>query len=146
MGLVKEIRSELAALETSPKALRKFAWVVGGVFGGLTLYIRWKTGFFTPGWQLLGGSAALLLLIGTGIPRVLRPLYLGWMGLAFVLGFFMTRVLLTLVFFLVVSPIGLVMRLLGKDLLDKKIDQNASTYWKPRTTYDPSPKRLERYF
>ena len=58
----------------------------------------------------------------------------------------MTRVLLTLVFALVMLPIGLVLRLVGKDLLDRRLDPAADSYWKPKTYADDSPARLEKYY
>jgi hypothetical protein len=89
---------------------------------------------------------SVLMVLGLGVPRVLRPAYLVWMGLAVVLSFVMTRVLLTLVFAFMMLPIALVLRLVGKDLLDKRLDPAAPSYWKPKTYADDSAKRLEKYY
>jgi hypothetical protein len=58
----------------------------------------------------------------------------------------MTRVILTLVFFLVVTPIGLVMRMIGKDPLTKGADESADTYWIPRTYPTRDRSRLLKYY
>lgn len=77
---------------------------------------------------------------------MLRPVYRVWMGLAVVLGTIMTRVLLTLVFALLVVPIGFALRLAGKDLLDRRLDRARTTYWRAKVYEDDSPARLDRYF
>lgn len=86
------------------------------------------------------------MLLGAAIPAVLKPIYSVWMALAVVLGFIMTRVILTIVFYLVVTPIGLIMRAVGRDPLDRKLDSNASSYWLEKTYRDESAARLEKYY
>jgi hypothetical protein len=129
------------------KALRSFGWLVGGVLLLIGGYLLWRWGG-TPGLAvyLLGGIGGALVLLGTLAPGWLRPLYQGWMALALVLGFIMTRVLLTLVYVFLVLPIGLALRLAGKDLLHHTLDSEASTYWQPRPPTDEDPERLERYY
>ena len=58
----------------------------------------------------------------------------------------LTRVILTVVFVALVVPIGLLLRLLGKDLLDEQLDREAPSYWRPKSYRDPSPARLEKYY
>ncbi|MBT4936735.1 hypothetical protein HON22_02355 [Candidatus Peregrinibacteria bacterium] len=52
-----------------------------------------------------------------------------WLKFAHTLGFINTKILLTLVFFLVITPIGLIMRLFGKDFLRKKMNKKIHSYW-----------------
>ena len=66
--------------------------------------------------------------------------------LAGYLGWFMTRVILGLVFLLVFSPAGLIMRLLGRDPLKLRFDRRAASYWESRAEQDRSPERMERMF
>ena len=145
--MLRTIRDEIRSLDTSPKALRQFGLVVGGVFVGIATVIAWRHDWALGAWGMgLLSVGSVLMVLGLGVPRVLRPAYLVWMGLAVVLSFVMTRVLLTLVFGLVMLPIGLVLRLVGKDLLDRRLDPAASSYWKPKTYADDSAKRLEKYY
>jgi hypothetical protein len=76
-------------------------------------------------WLAGAGVWVALALI---CPRLLSPLYRGWMKFGHVLGWINARIILGLVFFVMVTPIGLVMRLFGKDLLRMKMQKSAS-YW-----------------
>ncbi len=145
--MLHTIRDEIQSLDTSRKALRQFGLVVGGVFVGIAAVVAWRHDWALGAWGMgLLSVGSVLMVLGLGAPKVLRPMYLVWMGLAVVLGFVMTRVLLTVVFVLVMVPIGLVLRLIGKDLLDRRPDPQAASYWKPKTYADDSAKRLEKYY
>lgn len=134
---------EIKALNPSRKDLQKFGWLVGGVFlavGAWTLY-RGKS--FT--WFLLI-PGIVLFLAGTVLPASLGLVYRLWMGLAFVLGLIVSTILLTLFYFLVVTPIGLAARLFGQDFLSLKLDRHASSYWVKRSAEPPKPASYEQQF
>ena len=61
----------------------------------------------------------------------LKPLQKAWMALAGVLGFIVSHIILTVLFYCVFTPIGLIARIFRADLLDKRLDSRAATYWKP---------------
>ncbi len=86
--------------------------------------------------------AAVFLLTGLVLPSVLRPFYVAWMRFAFILAWINTHLLLSVFYFLILTPIGVVMRLLGKDVLGKKMDRSAATYWVKR---NPEPNAKESY-
>ena len=138
------ILDDIRELKTGPRELRKFGLLVGGVFAalGVMFWLRHKPAFpylLTPG---LG-----LMVLGVVWPRALKYVYLGWMEVAFLLGFVMSNILLTLLFFLVMTPIGLVARLFGKDFLSLKLDRAAPTYWIRRQRKGPTPPtEYERQF
>lgn len=71
----------------------------------------------TTGRQALVGGATVVLVLVMAAPGLFRPLAIIWFGLSHVLGYLSSRVLLSAVFLLVVTPMGLVRRLLGKDAL-----------------------------
>jgi hypothetical protein len=123
------IRDEIKELKTGPVELRKFGLLVGGVFTvlGIVFWLRHKPSF---PWFL--GPGIVLILLGLVIPMGLKQVYIGWMTLAIVLGLIMSTVLLTLFFYLVMTPIGLVARVCGKDFLRLKMTPQAGTYWIPR--------------
>jgi hypothetical protein len=126
---------------TDLRALRRFGLTVGGVFSALALLfvLRHKhhAAFYV---SAVAGPA---LLAGAALwPRALLPIERGWSLLARALGFVNTRILLALVFFVVLAPISLVMRAIGKDPLARRPDRRLPTYWRTR---DPAEAdRLKR--
>jgi len=120
------IRAEIQELDTSPRNLRKFGLVVGGVFGLLAVWFWWRGKAFYP-YVLIPGVS--LVVFGLIWPKVLKQVYVIWMSLALVLGLIVSTALLTILFYLVVTPVGLVARLSGKDFLSQKLDPNANSYW-----------------
>lgn len=138
---------DASALPRDRKTLRSFGLVVGGVLLALALYLIWKGGWtLGPGSLGTGSIGALLAALGLISPGLLAPVYPVWMALALVLGTIMTTVLLTLVFYLVVSPIGLLMRLAGKDPMSRKPDPTLATYWIERSPESNDVKRMEKYY
>jgi hypothetical protein len=146
-GLLTVVRDEVRRLDTSRRGLRNFGLVVGGVFLGIAALVAWRNDW--TGTTAAGVFAALgapLVVLGLAAPDSLRSVHRVWMTFALVLGFVMTRVILTLVFFLVLTPIALVLRVLGKHVLDPGPDENVESYWKPRPDPAPAHERLERSF
>jgi hypothetical protein len=80
------------------------------------------------------------------IVRLAKLAYWGWMVFAMALGFVNTRILLTLFFYLVLTPIGLLLRLFGKDPLHLSLDSKAKTYWTPKTKEPYNPEHYKRQF
>jgi hypothetical protein len=137
------IRDDLKQLKTGARDLRKFGLLVGGVFAalGVIVLLRHKAHypyFLWPG--------VTLVLFGTLFPRALKYVYLVWMSIAFVLGFVISHVILGLFFFLVITPIGLLARLFGKDFLSLKLDRQAASYWIPRDKKAKTPAEYEQQF
>jgi len=140
--MISIIRKEIESLKIDKKALRNFGlifFVVLGVMGG---YFYWKE---SPNWLWFLGGSGVFLVLGLFLPFFLKPFYKVWMALAFLLGFVMTRLILTLTFFLMFMPMGFVLRMLGKDLLDEKIDKNASTYWRKHEARLDKSRYLKQY-
>lgn len=77
---------------------------------------------------------------------VMKPIHFAWMRLSQVLGWISTHVVLTIFFYLIITPTGLLMRLLGKDLLNQKIDKSAKSYWIKRDLSKYDPKHAGRMF
>lgn len=135
MVFFSEIKEQFKALKPSQRDLRKLGLtflVVLGIISGIMFYKGNPLAVWLLGAALLFGAWGLLW------PAGLRPVYIAWMTLALVMGYFMSRLILIILFYLVVTPIGLIMRLLGKDLLDKKF-KDRDSYWHRRAKepYDP---------
>ncbi len=129
MTLWKEI-NEIAS---SKADLRKFGLTLAaafGLFGGIS---AWRGhGFYI----YLLAAAAFFLIFGLAWPSALKPIQKIWMTLALLMGWVMSRVLLFIVFFVTVTPIGLILRLSGKDILDKKPGVRRDSYWLPHKSRD----------
>lgn len=134
---------DLKSLKTGRRELRNFGLLVGGVFLAIGLWalLKHKAWYL---WALWPGSA--LMLFGVVAPAVLKPIYIVWMSLALVMGFVVSHVLLTVFFFLVITPIGLVARLAGRDFLRLKRTPGADTYWIQRPKREPGRQHFERQF
>ncbi len=106
--------------------LRKFGFTMFSALAilSLLLFARGKTV-----WPFFAGCSFLFLLSALLRPGILASVEKVWMAFAGVLGFVMTNVLLTLVFFIGVMPTGLLMRLFGKDPVRKGFNRNQSSYW-----------------
>ena len=86
------------------------------------------------------------MIAGAIIPRAIKWIYIAWMSVAFVLGFVMAHVILALLFFLIITPLGLIARLSGKDFLSLKLDRSAKSYWIPRVKKTKTTEDYERQF
>lgn len=75
------------------------------------------------------GAGMLSVLVGLLAPVLIKPLFVLFTYLGFGLGWVMTRLILAVLFFLVMTPIGLLSRLFGKRFLDLRFDRRADTYW-----------------
>jgi hypothetical protein len=138
-----DIKSELRRLKTEPQDLKKFGItmaVILGVLGGITLY---KGSWSYPYLLVL---AVGFLVFGIVKPLLLKHVYLGWMALAFTMGFFMTRIILTILFYGVFTIVGVFVRFTNKDMLDQQYAPNVKTYWKPHVKPQDLKKHLERQF
>ena len=108
------------------RKLKKFGLTMAGAFAVLAIlfYIKEK-----PLWLFSAGLSGFFLFTALVVPSILRPLEKYWMKLAIIMGFIVTNILLTLVFFAAIVPTGLIMRLLGKDPLQMRSRKNRGSYW-----------------
>ena len=114
-----------------PKDLRVFAslWLIFlGTFAALALR-KGNTTLAT----ILGSLALLVGVLGLIAPPAVRLVYLGAVYVTFPIGFIMSHVILGAVYYLVITPIGLLMRLLGRDPLHRRFDPKRTSYWEPKS-------------
>lgn len=78
-------------------------------------------------------------------PLILKPIYVFWMKMAFLLGWVNTRIILIVLFYTLFTPIGLVMKLFKMDLLDRVIEKKKESYWKKKEEID-NPDGYQRQF
>ena len=124
------------------RALRKFGLVMAAALAVVGGVLAWRGRAAAP---YVWGVSVLFLALG-----LLRPVWLGiiepaWMKLAEVMGAVMSRVILTLAFILVITPLGILRRLFHGDWLGLQLDPKAETYWVPVERDGPTSRPDKPY-
>ncbi len=128
--------------ELTRRTLTSFALIVGGALLLIAAY-QWRRGAPQWVWVTLIAIAAVLLIATVVAPSLLKPVYRGWMRLGEALGWVNTRILLTLIFFLVVTPIGLLMRLFGRSPMAVA---RRDSYWTDVEPHSYGDRHVEKQF
>jgi hypothetical protein len=122
---------------------RKFGLTIGTI---LALISGWK-GYQGSLWAYaLAGLGGLLIVLGMARPTVLAPLNKAWLQLGLVLYRVVNPVVMAVLFFGTILPMGLLMRASGKDLLRLKKDGAAKSYWLPNTEGRPLSESMRQQF
>ena len=133
---------EIKNIPYSKRDIRSFGITMGiilFIISGLLMYYNKEI------YQIIGIIALTFVGLGLIIPVVLKPLYFVWMTFAAILGWVMTRVILSLVFYLIITPIGLLTKLLGEDFLDLK-KKESNSYWNYRDSSKELNQDYEKQF
>ena len=118
------------------KELRQFGLLVGTVFVVIGLWPLVFRGEPLRLWAT--GIGGLLVVCGGALPAVLAPVHKGWMWVGHILGWMNTRILLGIVFYGLVTPIGIVFRFMGKDTMRQAFSKSSATYRVVRSPRPPS--------
>jgi uncharacterized membrane protein len=118
-------------LKEDPKEWRTFTLSTCAAVTLVTFQLHRKGRILDSTWYGILGVIAVVALTALIYPRAFRLFYRGGMTLGFYIGQVVGRVLLMGVFLLAMIPIGFVLRILGRDLLGRRFDKSASTYWQP---------------
>jgi len=140
-------------LSPDEKTLRSFGFIALAGFGVLALLAYKEWAIFAVGLGELRvpvaiGLAALGVvsaLVSLVYPRANRPLFVGLSILAFPIGFVLSYIIMGTLFFLVIAPIGLMMRLLGHDPMHRKTDDDADSYWSPARPARPAADYFKQF-
>jgi len=137
------LKEELKHIDNSDSAIKKTGLTVGVVLILISLLLWYfgKSSFMY--FSISGGLFVILALIA--IP-VLRPFHKLWMMLALLMGFVMSRVILTLLFYLILTPTGLIAKIFGKKFMPLGFDKGATTYWEKRVVTIKQKIDYERQF
>jgi Saxitoxin biosynthesis operon protein SxtJ len=129
---------------------RSFGLTVGGILLAIavvrTLLHMWDG--TAAGWleMVLGGVGVALIVFGLIAPARLAPLNRAWTKLGLILFKVVNPVVLGLIYVTTIMPIGLLMRLSGRDLLNLKLDRQAKSYWVVREPPGPAPETMINQF
>lgn len=134
---------EIKNIQSGKNELRNFGMTVGIFLGILGALFLWREKDYYICFILF--SAAFLFL-GLALPISLRPVHKAWMTLSTVLGWFMTGLILSVLFYVVITTIGLLSRLFGMDFLSRKFNRNLKSYWIPRGATKSPERSYESQF
>ena len=112
------------------KELRHFGILVGGIFAAIGFWPYVFQDEPARSWAIMLGGT--LVALGTLMPQLLAPIHKGWMWIGHVLGWINTRILLGIVFYGIVTPLGWIGRLLGKDYMRLRLKEPVETYRHPK--------------
>ena len=109
------------------KELRNFGFITGGLTPAFFGLLRpWLFGHNFPRWPWI--VAVVLVAWALVLPMSLKPVYRVWMTIGLCLGWINTRIILSIMFYLIILPVGAVMRLAGKDPMARSINREQKSY------------------
>lgn len=123
--------------------LREFGITLGCAFGVLGGLLLWRDKSY---YIYFFAASAVFFLLGLAVPIALRPVQKVWMKFSMALGWVMTRVILTILFFAVFTPIGFVSRLFGKRFLCLATGESCDTYWEYKKPKEIRKSDYERQY
>ena len=137
------LRDDIKNIKSSTKDLTKFGITVGIALvipGCILLFLKREN---YPYFLFCG---LVFILSGLVIPRILKPIQKIWLTMAVIIGWFMTRVILSILFYFVLTPIGLILRIFGKKFLELKYEKSQQSYWNYREAKEFKKIDYERQF
>ena len=136
-------KEEFKNIKKTKNDLRKFGLTVGGVLLVISILLFFFEKPSAIYFTIIGG---FLFLSGLVIPQILKPLNKIWMGLAIILGYFMSRLILVVLFYFALTPISLIAKFVGKKFMILNFNKSAKTYWEKRRIIQKKQIDYERQF
>jgi len=128
-----------------PPSEKSFGITFAVVFGLIAAWLYWRK--HVPIYSVLASAAAIFFLAAGFLkPELLRPINLIWLKFGLLLHKIVNPIVMGLLFYVVFTPMGFIMRLAGKDLLSLKRDSAASSYWSPRQSTSDVEASMKNQF
>ncbi len=138
------ILQDIKKIKSREKDLRSFAKVMGFFFLILGAFLWWRG---KSSFGILLAISIFFFLSGSFFPKLLLPLQKAWMTLSILIGWVMSRIILSLIFYGVLTPLSLLARLTGKKFLNLGFrDSDVSSYWISREGASKEKKSYEQQF
>jgi hypothetical protein len=137
------LTEEIKSIKSTREDLRKFGITVGTaaiVLGGIFFWLEKEFYIY------FVSAGILLFLLGLIIPDFLKPLQKTWMTVAVIIGWYMTRLILGILYYFVFTTIGLIAKLFGKQFLELKWNRQQETYWNQRKIKKVDKSEYEKQF
>ncbi len=130
--------------EPTPGELRLFGVLLAiffGLLGGLVLY---RVGSWTIP-TVIWTAALLICAFYYAVPAARRIVFHAWMTAVYPIGWIISHALLAMIYYLAITPIGVVMRLCGRDPLQRALDRSAKTYWTPHNVSEDTGRYFQQF-
>ena len=134
---------EIKNIKSKKSDLRKFGITIGVILLIIAGFLFWKE---KESFQIFLAIGITLFLTAITIPFILKPVYWIWMFFATILGWIMTRVILSLLFYIIFTPIGLILRFFGKQFLELRWDKSKESYWNFRINEHLKKENYEKQY
>ena len=133
---------EIKNIKTRKKDIKSFGITIGIIFLVIGAFLFFKE---KESYQIFMYIAGAFIGLGLIIPIILKPIYIAWMFFSVMLGWVMTRVILSLLFYFIITPIGILSRIFGKDFLALNMPDKDS-YWDYRSREIEMNQDYEKQF
>ena len=134
---------EIKNIKSKKSDLRNFGITIGIILLVISVFLFWKE---KESFQIFLAIGIILFLTSISIPIFLKPVYWIWMIFATILGWIMTRLILSLLFYIIFTSIGLTYRLFGKQFLELRWDKSKDSYWNFKTNEHLQKEKYEKQF
>ncbi len=123
------ILEEIKNIKSDKKELKKFGITIGGALLIISLFLFI---YEKPSASYFIGVGLAFQIVAQIFPILFLPIQKIWMTFAVVMGFVMTRVILAILFYIIITPISFISKIFGKDFLNLKIEKEKKSYWNLR--------------
>ena len=137
--MIEEIRN----IKSGKKELRNFGFTIGIVLLLIAGVLFYKNNNLFISFAYIAG---VIIVLGFLFPQLLKPIYFIWMIFAVVIGWIMTRLILSILFFVIISIIRLIAGIFGKSFLELNISKDSKSYWNHRFSDVEMSQDYEKQF
>ena len=141
--MFNDIVIQIKNISTDKSDIQKFGYTIGTILLIIAVFLVFKG---KESYQYLIIISSFFFCFGLITPILLKPLYIIWMVFAVILGWFMTRLILIILFYFILTPIGLVGKLFGQNFLGNNFNSSSKSYWNLRDSKSEINQDYEKQF
>ena len=141
--MFNDIVLQIKNISTGKSDIQKFGYTIATILLIVAGFIFFEG---KESYQYLIVISSIFFCFGLITPILLKPLYIIWMVLAVILGWFMSRLTLIILFYFILTPIGLVGKLFGQNFLGNNFNSSAKSYWNLRDSKSEINQYFEKQF
>ena len=138
ISMINEIRN----IPITKRNLRQFCLLIGLIFFIVSAYFYYNDNRVS---SLYPFGCLFFIAIAVIYPYLVKPIFYLWMIFGIIIGWFMSRIILTGVFFFIMTPIGLIGRLINYQFIELKWDKNKTSYWNERLENNDLDDHMYQY-